>query len=152
MVMDLDRIDQIIDDHQGEASSLIQILLDIQSENHWLPKQALERVGERLDVPASRIQHIATFYKAFSLVPKGRHEVHICVGTACHVRGATRILDTVEEATGIKSGETDLALTFSLETVNCLGCCALGPVLEVDGKVHGKMSPLKTAEVLKAYS
>lgn len=149
--MEIDRIDQIIDKHQGEASSLIQILLDIQSENHWLPKEVLKRVGERLDVPASRIQHIATFYKAFSLVPRGRHEVHICVGTACHVRGATRILDTVEETTGIKSGETDLALKFSLETVNCLGCCALGPVLEVDGKVHGKMSPIKTAEVLKAY-
>jgi len=149
--MEIDRIDQIIEKHQGEASSLIQILLDIQSENHWLPKEALKRVGESLDVPASRIQHIATFYKAFSLVPRGRHEVHICVGTACHVRGATRILDTVEETTGIKSGETDLALKFSLETVNCLGCCALGPVLEVDGKVHGKMSPIKTAEVLKAY-
>lgn len=149
--MEIDRIDQIIDKHQGEASSLIQILLDIQSENHWLPKEVLKRVGERLDVPASRIQHIATFYKAFSLVPRGRHEVHICVGTACHVRGATRILDTVEETTGIKSGETDLALKFSLETVNCLGCCALGPVLEVDGKVHGMMSPIKTAEVLKAY-
>ncbi|MDC3237160.1 NAD(P)H-dependent oxidoreductase subunit E [bacterium] len=149
--MEIDRIDQIIEKHQGEASSLIQILLDIQSENHWLPKEALKRVGESLDVPASRIQHIATFYKAFSLVPRGRHEVHICVGTACHVRGATRILDTVEETTGIKSGETDLALKFSLETVNCLGCCALGPVLEVDGKVYGKMSPIKTAEVLKAY-
>jgi NADH-quinone oxidoreductase subunit E len=149
--MDIDRIDQIVDEHQAEASSLIQILLDIQSENHWLPKEALERVGERLDVPASRIQHIATFYKAFSLVPKGRHEIHICVGTACHVRGARRILDTVEDAVGIKSGETDLALKFSLETVNCLGCCALGPVLEVNGKVHGKMSPVKTADVLKMY-
>ena len=150
--MDIDRIDQIIDNHQSEASSLIQILLDIQSENHWLPKEALDRVADKLGVPASRIQHIATFYKAFSLVPKGRHEVHICVGTACHVRGATRILDTVEEATGIKSGETDLELKFSLETVNCLGCCALGPVLEVDGKIHGKMSTAKTAEVLKEYS
>jgi len=149
--MDNDRIDQIIDKHQGEASSLIQILLDIQSEHHWLPKEALGRVSEKLDVPLNRIQHIATFYKAFSLVPKGRHEVHICVGTACHVRGATRVLDTVEEATGIKPGETDLDLKFSLETVNCLGCCALGPVVEVDGKVHGKMSPVKTAEVLNIY-
>ena len=96
-VMDIDRIDQIIDKHQGEASSLIQVLLEIQSENHWLPKEALERVSERLQVPLSRIQHIATFYKAFSLVPKGRHEVHICMGTACHVRGATRILDTVQD-------------------------------------------------------
>jgi NADH-quinone oxidoreductase subunit E len=149
--MDNDRIDQIIDKHQGKASSLIQVLLEIQSEHHWLPKAALERVSENLQVPLTRIQHIATFYKAFSLVPKGRHEVHICVGTACHVRGATRILDTVEEATGIKPGETDLDLKFSLETVNCLGCCALGPVVEVDGKVHGKMSPVKTAEVLKIY-
>jgi len=147
--MEMDRIDQIIDKHQGEASSLIQILLDIQSENHWLPKEALDRVGERLDVPLSRIQHIATFYKAFSLVPKGRHEVHICVGTACHVRGATRILDAVEDAIDIQPGETDLDLKFSLETVNCLGCCALGPVMEVDGKTHGKMSPVKTTDVLK---
>jgi NADH-quinone oxidoreductase subunit E len=97
--MDKDRIDQIIDKHQGEASSLIQILLEIQSENHWLPKEALERVSERLKVPLTRIQHIATFYKAFSLVPKGRHEIHICMGTACHVRGATRVLDTVKDAT-----------------------------------------------------
>jgi NADH-quinone oxidoreductase subunit E len=149
--MDNGSIDRIIDKHHGEASSLIQILLEIQSENHWLPKEALERVGEKLHVPSTRIQHIATFYKAFSLVPKGRHEIHICVGTACHVRGATRILDTVEEATGIKPGETDLDMKFSLETVNCLGCCALGPVMEVDGKVHGKMSPVKTAEALKIY-
>ena len=147
--MDNDTIDQIIDKHQGEASSLIQVLLEIQTENHWLSKEALERVSKKLDVPLNRIQHIATFYKAFSLVPKGRHQVHICVGTACHVRGATRILDTVEDATGIKPGETDLDLKFSLETVNCLGCCALGPVVEVNGKVHGKMSPVKTAEVLK---
>ena len=149
--MDNDRIDQIIDEHQGEASSLIQVLLAIQSENHWLPKEALERVGEKLEVPFTRIQHIATFYKAFSLVPKGRHKVHICMGTACHVRGVSRILDTVEEATGLKPGETDLDLKFSLETVNCLGCCALGPVMEVDGKVLGKMSPVKTAEAITTY-
>jgi NADH-quinone oxidoreductase subunit E len=144
-------VDRVIDKHKGEASALLQVLLDIQSENSWLPKQALGRVSERLEVPLNRIQHIVTFYKAFSLVPKGRHKVHICVGTACHVRGATRILDTVEQATGIKPGETDLELKFSLETVNCLGCCALGPVMEVDGKVHGKMSPVKASEVLKIY-
>ena len=149
--MEIDKIDQIIDKHHGEASSLLQILLDIQSENSWLPKEVLVRVSQKLDVPLTRIQHIATFYKAFSLVPKGRHKVHICMGTACHVRGATRILDTVEEATGIKPGETDLDMKFSLETVNCLGCCALGPVMDVDGKVHGKMSPVKTAEALKTY-
>jgi NADH-quinone oxidoreductase subunit E len=153
--MDNDRIgmiDRIIDKHEGEASSLIQVLLDIQSANHWLPREALERVSERLQVPLTRIQHIATFYKAFSLVPKGRHEIHICMGTACHVRGAPRILDTVQSVTGIKPGETDLEMKFSLDTVNCLGCCALGPVMEVDGKHHGKMAPARAAEVLKIYN
>ena len=149
--MEIEKVDQIIDKHQGIASNLLQIMLDIQSENSWLPRETLDRVSERLAVPMTRIQHIATFYKAFSLVPKGRHKVHICVGTACHVRGATRILDTVEEHTGIKPGETDLDLKFSLETVSCLGCCALGPVMDVDGQIHGKMSPVKTAEALKTY-
>ena len=149
--MDIERIDKIIDKHKGETSSLIQILLEIQSENHWLPKEALDRVSEKLHVPLSRIQHIATFYKAFSLVPKGRHQVHICMGTACHVRGATRVLDTVQEVTGIKPGETDLDLKFSLERVNCLGCCALGPVMEIDGKTHGKLSTAETTDVLKRY-
>ena len=146
-----ERIDQIIDKHQGEASSLIQVLLEIQSENHWLPKEALERISEKLQVPLTRIQHIVTFYKAFSLVPKGRHEIHVCVGTACHVRGATRVLDTVEDLTGIKPGETDLDLKFSLETVNCVGCCALGPVMDVDGKIYGHMAPAETADILKNY-
>jgi NADH-quinone oxidoreductase subunit E len=149
--MDSDRIDQIIDEHQGEASSLIQVLLAIQSENHWLPKEALERVSQKLQVPLVRVQHIATFYKAFSLVPKGRHEIHICMGTACHVRGAMRVLETVQDVTGIKPGETDLDLKFSLQTVNCLGCCALGPVMEIDGKTHGKMAPGESADVLKNY-
>jgi len=149
--MDNGRIDQIIDKHQAEASSLIQVMLEIQSENNWLPKAILDRVSERLDVPLARILHIATFYKAFSLVPKGRHGIHICVGTACHVRGASRILDTVQDQTGIKPGETDLDLKFSLEVVNCLGCCALGPVLEIDGKTHGKMTPGETSDVLKNY-
>ncbi|GAB6910121.1 NADH:ubiquinone oxidoreductase 24 kD subunit [Desulfosarcina cetonica] len=149
--MDNEKIDQIIDQHGGEPSSLIQVLLQIQSENNWLPKEALERVSQRLEVPLTRVQHIATFYKAFSLVPKGRHGVHICMGTACHVRGAARVLETVEDLTGIQPGETDLDLKFSLETVNCLGCCALGPVVEIDGKTHGKMTPGETADVLKHY-
>ena len=149
--MNNDGIDRIIDKYEADASTLIQILLEIQRENHWLPKEALEKVSQKLQVPLSRIQHIATFYKAFSLVPRGRHEVHICMGTACHVRGSTRVLDTVEDLTGIKPGETDLDLKFSLETVNCLGCCALGPVMEVDGKTHGKLSPGETAKVLENY-
>ena len=152
VAMDNERIDQIIAKHHGESSSLIQVLLEIQSEHHWLPMDVLRRVGEKLQVPMTRIQHIATFYKAFSLVPKGRHEIHICMGTACHVRGAQRVLDMVQDMAGIKPGETDLDLKFSLETVNCLGCCALGPVMEIDGKTHGKMTPAETADVLKNYN
>jgi len=149
--MDNGKIDKIIAKYQGDAGSLIQVLLEIQSENRWLPKEALEKVSKKLKVPLNRIQHIVTFYKAFSLVPKGRHEVHVCTGTACHVRGAPRLLDSVQDLIGIKPGETDLDLKFSLETVNCLGCCALGPVVEVDGKHHGKIVPAKTGDVLKNY-
>ncbi|PNU21054.1 NAD(P)H-dependent oxidoreductase subunit E [Geothermobacter hydrogeniphilus] len=147
--MDIGTIDQIIDNHQSEAGSLIQVLLEIQSQNNWLPKEALTRVSERLKVPMSRIRHITTFYKTFSLVPKGRHEVHVCMGTACHVRGAERVLDTVREVTGVGPGETDPELNFSVETVNCLGCCALGPVMVVDGEYHGNVETAETAEVLK---
>ncbi len=142
------RIDRIIDKHGSDPSSLIQVLLDVQGEYQWLPKEALQRVSDRIGVSLAQIQHIATFYKAFSLVPKGRHQVHICLGTACHVRGAPRILDTMQELTGIKPGETDVDLKFSLETVNCLGCCALGPVVEINGKTHGKVSTDNTADVL----
>lgn len=150
--MDNDRIDEIIEKHQSDASSLIQILLEIQRENRWLPKEALERVAGRLDVPFSRIQHIVTFYKAFSLVPKGRHEIHVCTGTACHVRGAPRLLNSVQDLIGISPGETDTDLKFSLETVGCVGCCALGPVMIVDGEYHGKMAPAQSEDVLKKYS
>ena len=148
--MDMQTVDQIIDHHSGEASALIQILLEIQEEHHWLPHQAMERVSQRLDVPMAKVRHIATFYKAFSLVPRGRHEVHVCMGTACHVRGATRVLETVQDSVGIKPGETDLDMKFSLETVNCLGCCALGPVLEINKKIHGNVSPASTTDLLQS--
>jgi NADH-quinone oxidoreductase subunit E len=149
--MDNGKIDKIIDKYQGDAGSLIQALIEIQREIRWLPKEALEKVSEKLNVPLSRIQHIVTFYKAFSLVPKGRHEVHVCTGTACHVRGAPRLLDSVQDLIGIRPGETDLELKFSLDTVSCVGCCALGPVMVVDGEYHGKMAPAKSEEVLKKY-
>ena len=141
--MDKDRIDQIIDKHQCEASALIQILLDVQSENHWLPKEALERIGQRLNVPLTRVQHIATFYKAFSVVPKGRHSVHICMGTACHVRGGDIILENFERKLGIREGDTTEDREFSVERVACVGCCALAPVALVGEAVHGKMAPSK---------
>jgi len=149
--MDTGRIEQIINDHRCEASSLIQILLDIQNELHWLPSEALAMVSEKLRVPMSRIQHTATFYKAFSLVPKGRHEINVCMGTACHVRGASRVLEVVQTVTGIQPGETDTDMKFSLDTVNCLGCCALGPVMEIDKQYLGKLVPDRAAGLLKNY-
>lgn len=149
--MDQAKIDQIIDKHQCNASSVIHVLMDIQHENHWLPKEALERVSERLQLPLSQVLRIASFYKIFSLVPKGRHEIHVCTGSGCHVRGAQRVLDTVSELTGIKPGETDLEMKFSLETGSCSGCCAQGPVVEIDGKYHAKVEPDDVADVLKNY-
>ena len=149
--MNKEKIERIIDNHNCEAGSLIQILLDIQNEFHWLSAEAIALVGEKLKIPASRIQHTATFYKAFSLVPKGRHEINVCMGTACHVRGAPRVLEVVQQITGILPGETDAEMKFSLDTVNCLGCCALGPVMEIDEQHLGKLVPAKTAALLKNY-
>jgi NADH-quinone oxidoreductase subunit E len=149
--MDNAKIDKIIDKYPSDPSSLIQVLLDIQHENRWLPEVVLKKVSEKLKVPLNRIQHIITFYKAFSVVPKGRHEIHVCTGTACHVRGAPRLLNTVQDLIGIKPGETDQDLKFSLDTVNCVGCCALGPVMVIDGEYHGNMAPAKSEEVLKKY-
>ena len=149
--MDTEIVERIINNHQGQASSLIQILLDIQNELHWLPSEVLELVSEKLQVPMSRIQHTTTFYKTFSLVPKGRHEINVCMGTACHVRGAPRVLEVIENLTGIQPGETDPELKFSLDTVNCLGCCAVGPVMEIDEQHLGKLLPDMAAELLKNY-
>ena len=132
LVKELKDVDRIIDKHQCEPSALIQILLEIQSEKRWLSKPTLIWVAERLGVPLSRVMHIATFYKAFSLEPHGRHLAQVCLGTACHVRGAQQLLNKVSMALGIRPGETDSEMKFTLKTVNCLGCCALGPVVMID--------------------
>ena len=151
MVQELRDIDKIIDEYNGDKSALIQILLKIQANNHWLPKPALMWVSERLGVPMSQILNIATFYKAFSLDPKGKHLVRVCLGTACHVRGGPRILDAAEQFLGIEPGETTSDLNFTLEGVNCLGCCALGPVMMVDDTHYGKLDPSKVGEILSKY-
>jgi NADH-quinone oxidoreductase subunit E len=140
MAQKLSTIDKIIAEYQADKSALIQILLEIQRENHWLPRPALASVSQRLGIPINQIYHIATFYKAFSLVPQGRHAVSVCLGTACHVRGAPRLLDKVTDALGIGPGETGPDMKFTLNTVNCLGCCALGPVMVVDGEYHSNPS------------
>lgn len=138
MIQELSEVEKILDKYQNNKNALIQILLDIQARNHWLPKPALIWVAERLGVSWSQIYHIATFYKAFSFTPCGRHTVQVCLGTACQVRGAPRLLNKIIDVLKIKPGETDRDQRFTLTTVNCLGCCALGPVMVVDGKYYSK--------------
>jgi len=134
----------------SNSSALIQMLLAIQKQNHWLPGDALAWVSRQLSVPLTQIHNIATFYKAFSLKPLGRHEVAVCMGTACHVRGAPRLLDKVMEALQISPGETSRDLEFSLKTVNCLGCCALGPVMMVDDKYYSRPSSEELKKIFDA--
>jgi NADH-quinone oxidoreductase subunit E len=133
-----------------DQSALIQMLLAIQRENRWLSNEALVWASLKLGVPLTQIYHIATFYKAFSLKPQGRHSVSVCVGTACHVRGATGLLNKVEDRLKIKPRQTSGDQQFTLNTVNCLGCCALGPVMMVDGKYHSNPSADKVIEIFKA--
>jgi NADH-quinone oxidoreductase subunit E len=149
--MSPEKIDEIIGRYPAQPGVLIQLLLDIQSKFNWIPKEAVLRISERLQIPLSQIYRVASFYKAMSLTPRGKHIVSVCLGTACHVRGGPRIMDKVTESLGIKAGETTQDMKFSLERVNCLGCCALGPVIVVDEDYHGKMTPAKVKEVLENY-
>jgi NADH-quinone oxidoreductase subunit E len=142
--------DAIVDKYKGDKSNLIQILLEIQRQNRWLSEDNLKWVSRKLDVPLAQIYHVATFYKAFSLVPKGRHSISVCLGTACHVRGAPRLLDRVAETFKIRPGGTSADMRFSLDTVNCLGCCALGPVMLVDGEFYSKPSKEELGQLVAA--
>lgn len=141
-------VDEIIKKRQADKSALIQILLEIQRENGWLPQKALLRLNQKLGIPLTQIYHIATFYKAFSLVPRGRHSISVCLGTACHVRGAPHLLDKVTEILNISPGETSKDMKFTLTTVNCLGCCALGPVMLVDDTYHSNPSPKEIKDII----
>ena len=142
--------ERIIDEYKGDKSALIQILLEIQRENRWLPKNILTSVCEKLGIPLSQAYRIATFYKAFSLTPQGRHGISVCMGTACHVRHSPRLLDKVVDAINIQPGETSADQRFTLETVNCLGCCALGPVIVVDGKYYSNPSSREIKNIMNA--
>lgn len=150
-IMDQEKIDQIINKYQGRASKTIQVLMELQSELHWLPREVLLKVSDRLGVPMSEVMHIVTFYKTFSLAPRGRHEIHVCMGSSCHVRGAQQVLEAVQGTLGISPGETTPDLRFSLETGNCLGCCSLGPEIIVDGRHHSKIAPDQVPDLLKDY-
>jgi len=150
--MSIEQIDKIIDKYVGGEGVLIQLLLDIQRELNWIPKEAIIRINKRLKIPVSEIYRVASFYTALSLKQRGRHLVRVCSGTACYVRGGPRILDSVERTLNIKPGETTSDKNFSLETVNCLGCCALGPVIEIDGQYHGKLTPSNVGKVISKYT
>lgn len=139
---------EIIKKHGGNKSFLIAILQDIQEEYNYLPKEALKAAGEEMEIPISRIYEVATFYNSFSLNPRGEHVVRLCMGTACHVRGAAGILDKLERTLGIKPGETSSDQKFTLETVNCVGACALGPVMVIDGEYHGQVNMAKVDKVI----
>ena len=149
--MESSEIDAIIKQYRGEESAILAILQDLQAKEKYLPKEALEYLGEKLHIPLNKIYRIATFYRAFSLKPRGRHEICVCMGTACHVRGAQRIADQMNLQLGIRPGETTEDQNFTLETVNCLGVCAAGPVVAIDGQYFGKMSPGKVEGTLKKF-
>jgi NADH-quinone oxidoreductase subunit E len=144
-------IDSIIEKYRGQTGSLIHALVEIQHANHWLPREVMHKVADALTVPFAQVMQIASFYKAFSLTPKGRHEVHVCTGMTCHLRGAAKLQAKVEELTGLKDGETDADARFTFETGACLGSCSIGPELIVDGKHYGRMTPDKVENVLKHY-
>ena len=145
------KIQAIVDRYEGDKGQLVSILQDIQTEYYYLPKEALEEVVKLLNVPVSQVYGVATFFKAFSLTPRGRHLIKVCLGTACYVRGANRVVDKMELDLGIKRKETTKDLRFTLETVNCVGCCALGPMVMIDDKYHGQMSSDKVSSLLAKY-
>jgi NADH-quinone oxidoreductase subunit E len=149
---EIGRVDHIVDRYANEEGALIQILLDVQREYGWLPKEALARINERLGIPVSRMYRVASFYKAMSLTPIGQHLISICLGTACHVRGGSRILEKAEQLLGTKAGDTTADEKFTLQRVNCLGCCALGPVMVVDGEAYGKLSGAHVEDVIRKYN
>ena len=147
--MEKAEIENILDRYGRNPSQIIAILHEIQDPERYLPEDHLRYVAKQLEIPASQIYHIATFYKAYSLKPRGKHQCNVCTGTACHVRGAPLVLEELERKLAIKVGDTTEDMEFSLTTVNCLGACALGPLVTVDGEYFGNMNPSKVARMLK---
>ena len=146
-----EKIDQIIEKFKNEKGTIIGLMQDIHGEYRYLPEEVLVRVSAELDIPMAKLYTLATFYKSFRLEPVGKHHVRVCIGTACHVNGATKIVETLERELGIKSGQTTEDNQFTLETVNCLGACALGPLALVDGEYHGKIDQGKLKKLLNKY-
>lgn len=146
--MDVSALDKLCDKYRDEEGAIIELLQTIQAEAQYLPREALERVSGKLDIPLSQLYGLATFYRAFSLTPKGKHQVTCCTGTACHVRGGKRVVEHLQRLLGIKPGDTTGDGLFSLDTVNCVGACAVSPVVIVDDEYHGEMTPAKAAQLI----
>lgn len=147
-----ERVAAILAAYDGvRKGALIPVLQKVQGEFGYIPQEVLPDIGRFLGITPNEIFGVATFYAQFRFTKPGDHSVKVCLGTACHVRGATRILEAAQDRTGIKPGETTVDYKFSLERVACFGCCALAPVMVVDGTVHSKMTPAKVKEVLATY-
>ena len=151
MEVEISKVDEIIDLYGLAKQGLIPSLLGIQDVYHYLPPDALQRVSERMGIPMVQVHQVAEFYKVFSLEPRGKHIITVCLGTACHVRGAEYLVDQIGRVLDIEPGGTSQDMLFTLEAVNCLGCCALGPVMVVDGKYYGNMAISKVERVLNTY-
>ena len=143
------RLDGIIDQYDADPRFSLAILQDTQKAYNYLPREALEHIAERLDVSPGEVYRLATFFAAFSLEPKGEYVIKVCLGTACHVHGAPRIVEQLERNLDIKAGETTADGKFTVETVRCLGACALAPVMLVNEEVHGKMSAATASRLVE---
>jgi NADH-quinone oxidoreductase subunit E len=150
--MEFEKIDKIIEKYSSDSSSLTSILSEIQAEYSFLPQDALKRVAEKLEIPMTQLYGVVNFYKIFKLEPGGKHIIRVCLGTACHVRGSHGILEEFERKLKIRVGETTKDLAFTLEKVNCLGCCSLGPVAMVNDEYYGQMNSVKVNSLLKRLS
>ncbi len=146
-----ENVNTILASYAYDESMLVSILQDIQAEYRYLSEDSMKEVSRSLEVPVSQVYSVATFFKAFNLKPVGRHVVNVCLGTACHVRGALKILEQLERDLGISPGETTKDLKFTLETVKCVGACALGPMVIVDGEYEGKMKLEKVKPLIERY-
>ena len=146
---DLEKINNILKDREGASCELIEVLQDFQEAYNYLPEEALRMVSEKLKVPIIEVFRVANFYKAFTLKPRGKHLLTVCMGTACHVRGAPKFLDEVLGQLNIKPGETTEDGEFTVETVNCLGACALGPIVVLDGKYYDHMTSGKLRALIQ---
>jgi NADH-quinone oxidoreductase subunit E len=148
---DEEAVADIIYRHREERGNLLPIMLDINRQFNWLPRPALEHVAAELQKPLTEIIRVASFYNAFSLVPRGKHIINICLGTGCFVKGSPQLLERLEKTLKIKHGQTTEDFLFTLEVVRCIGCCALGPALRVGADTYGRVAPEQVPEIIDSY-